>query len=153
MNRNVPRRVVATQADVLHVYVDASFNEVGYSGIGGLVIDMLGAHLSFFSAKVEMEMISSIVTRGQRTIIQELEMLAVLCAFKCWQKESAIHRVVLFTDSESVRVALSSRTGLQIMTVISFLSRFCKSSPHSTFRFGLKECQVKVTLQTYFQGK
>ena len=76
-----------------------------YSGIGGLVIDMLGAHLSFFSAKVEMEMISSIVTRGQRTIIQESEMLAVLCAFKCWQKESAIHRVVLFTDSESVRGA------------------------------------------------
>ena len=105
LNHNVPRRVVATQADVLHVYVDASFNEVGYSGIGGLVIDMLGAHLSFFSAKVEMEMISSIVTRGQRTIIQELEMLAVLCAFKCWQKESAIHRVVLFTDSESVRGA------------------------------------------------
>ena len=105
LNRNVPRKVVATQADILHVYVDASFNEVGYSGIGGLVIDMLGAHLSFFSAKVEKEMISSIVTRGQRTIIQELEMLAVLCAFKCWQKESAIHRVVLFTDSESVRGA------------------------------------------------
>ena len=102
---NVPRRVVATQADILHVYVDASFNEVGYSGIGGLVIDMLGTHLSFFSAKVEKDMISSIVTRGQRTIIQELEMLAVLCAFKCWQKESAVHRVVLFTDSESVRGA------------------------------------------------
>ena len=105
LNCNVPRRVVATQADILHVYVDASFNDVGYSGIGGLIIDMLGVHLSFFSAKVGTEMISSIVTRGQRTIIQELEMLAVLCAFRCWQKESAIHRVVLFTDSESVRGA------------------------------------------------
>ena len=102
---NVPRKVVATQADILHVYVDASSNEVGYSGIGGLVIDMLGTHLSFFSAEVEGDMIRSIVTRGQRTIIQELEMLAVLCAFKCWQKESAVHRVVLFTDSESVRGA------------------------------------------------
>ena len=136
LNRNVPRKVVATQADILHVYVDASFNEVGYSGIGGLVIDMLGAHLSFFSAKVEKEMISSIVTRGQRTIIQELEMLAVLCAFKCWQKESAIHRVVLFTDSESVRGAFLKNWSAN--------RRFFKSSPHSTFQFGLKECQVEV---------
>ena len=32
-------------------------------------------------------------------------MLAVLCAFKCWQEKATIHRIVLFTDSESVRGA------------------------------------------------
>ena len=149
---NVPRKVVATQADILHVYVDASSNEVGYSGIGGLVIDMLGTHLSFFSAEVEGDMIRSIVTRGQRTIIQELEMLAVLCAFKCWQKESAVHRVVLFTDTNQC-VEPFSRIGPQTVTVMNFSSRSFKSSPRSIFRFGLRECQVRVTLQTYFQGK
>ena len=105
LSRNSPRRVVASQSDILHIYVDASFNEVGYSGVGGLIIDMHGDCLSFFSAKAEKEMIDASVSRGQRTIIQELEMLAVLCAFKCWQERATVHRIVLFTDSESVRGA------------------------------------------------
>ena len=79
LTRNSPRRVVASQSDILHIYVDASFNEVDYSSIGGLIIDMDGDCLSFFSAEVEKEMIDAIVSRGQRT--------------------------VLFTDSESVRGA------------------------------------------------
>ena len=102
---NSPRKVVASQSDIFHIYVDASFNEVGYSGIGGLIIDMHGDCPSFFSARVEKEMVDAIVSKGQRTIIQELEMLAVLCAFKCWQEKATIHRIVLFTDSESVRGA------------------------------------------------
>ena len=88
-----------------HIYVDASFNEADYSGVGGLIIDMHGDRLAFFSARVEKEMVDAIVSKGQRTIIQELEMLAVLCAFKCWQETATIHRTVLFTDSESVRGA------------------------------------------------
>ena len=102
---NIPRKVVASQSDVLHIYVDASFNEADFSGIGGLIIDMQGNHLSFFSAKVEKEMIEVVVSKGQRTIIQELEMLAVLRALKCWQKQAMSHRMVLFTDSEAVRGA------------------------------------------------
>ena len=72
LTRNSPRRVVASQSDTLHIYVDASFNEVDYCGIGGLIIDMHGDCLSFFSAKVEKEMIDAIVSRGQRAIM------------KCW---------------------------------------------------------------------
>ena len=78
LTRNSPRKVVASQSDIFHIYVDASFNEVDYSGIGGLIIDMHGDCLSFFSAKVEKEMVDAIVSKGQRTIIQELEMLAVV---------------------------------------------------------------------------
>ena len=50
-------------------------------------------------------MIEVVVSKGQRTIIQELEMLAALCAFKCWQEQAMSHRMVLFTDSEAVRGA------------------------------------------------
>ena len=64
---------------------------------------MNGDHLTFFSAKVEKEMIEAVASKGQRTILPELEMLAVLCAFECWQEKAMIHRTVLFTDSESVR--------------------------------------------------
>ena len=106
LTRNSPRKVVTSQSDILHIYVDASFDELDYSGIGGVIIDMHGDCLSFFSAKVEKEMIDAIiVSKGQRTIIQELEMLAVLWAFKCWQERATVHRIVLFTDSESVRGA------------------------------------------------
>ena len=71
------------------------------------MIWMETACLSFFSAEVEQEMIDAIVSRGQRTIIQELQMLAVLCDFKCWQERATVHRIVLFTDSESVREPFS----------------------------------------------
>ena len=107
---NSPIKVVASQSDILHIYVDASFNEADYSGIGGLIIYMHGDRLAFFSAKVK-EMVDAIVSKGQRTIIQELEMLAVLCAFKCWQEKATVHRIVLFTDSESVRGAFLKLVG------------------------------------------
>ena len=102
---NLPRKVVASQSDILHIYVDASFNDANFSGIGGLIIDMQGNYLSFFSAEVVKETIEVVVSKGQRTIIQELEMLGVLCAFKCWQELAMSHKIVLFTDSEAVRGA------------------------------------------------
>lgn len=91
---NSTRTVVASQSDIFHICVDVSLNKSEYSGVGGLIIDMNGDHLAFFSARVEKEMIEAV-----------LEMLAVLCAFECWQEKTMIHRIVLFTDSESVRGA------------------------------------------------
>ena len=114
LTRNSPRRVVASQSDILHIYVDASFNEVDYSGIGGLIIDMDGDCLSFFSAEVEKEMIDAIVSRGQRTIIQELEMLAVLCAFKCWHTGSCCSLTVSQCGEPF------SRVGRPTLTVTDF---------------------------------
>ena len=64
---------------------------------------MSGEHLSFFSTKVEEKVIGAMTSKGQHTIIQELEMMAVLGALRSWQDELSRHRVVLFTDSEAVR--------------------------------------------------
>jgi len=50
---NTPRQISASQSDVLHIYVDAFLATSSYSGLGGLVINMMGEHLSFFSTKVE----------------------------------------------------------------------------------------------------
>ena len=63
---------------------------------------MSGEHLSFFSTKVEEKAIDAMTSKGQHTIIQELEMMAVL-GVRSWQDELSRHRVVLFTDSEAVR--------------------------------------------------
>ena len=45
------------------------------------------------------------MAKGQKTVIQELEMMAVLAAMKVWQMLIQACRVVLFTDSEAVRGA------------------------------------------------
>ena len=104
LSRNSPRRVVASQSDILHIYVDAAFNEVDYSGVGGLIIDMHGDCLSFFSAKAEKEMIDAISPEVSARSYK---------SWKCWLycapssagSKATVHRIVLFTDSESVRGA------------------------------------------------
>ena len=102
LSENTRRRISASQSEVLRVYVDASFDVSSYSGLGGVVINMLGEQLSFFSTKVEEMVIEAMTSKGQHTIIQELEMMAVLGALS-WEDDLSRHRVVLFTDSEAVR--------------------------------------------------
>ena len=45
------------------------------------------------------------MAKGQKTVIQELEMMALLAAMRVWQKLIKAWRVVLFTDSVAVRGA------------------------------------------------
>ena len=48
LSQNAPRKIEASQAEVLHIYVDASFADSGYSGLGGLIVNMSKDRLSFF---------------------------------------------------------------------------------------------------------
>ena len=61
--------------------------------------------VSFFSVKVDTGTLDEIMAKGQKTVIQELEMMAVLAAMKVWKELIKACRVVLFTDSEAVRGA------------------------------------------------
>ena len=81
---------------MVHIYVDASFERQKYSGLGGMVVDMPGKTLFFFSEAVDSATLDDIMSKGQKTVIQDLEMMAVFSFLKS-------RRVVLFTDSESVR--------------------------------------------------
>ena len=105
LTRNAPRKIEASQAEVLHIYVDASFDYSAYSGLGGLKINMSKKVLSFRSTEVDKRTLDEVMAEGQKTVIQELEMMAVLAAMKEWQKLIKACRVVLFTDSEAVRGA------------------------------------------------
>ena len=66
------------------IYVDASFDEAKFCGIGGALLDMEGREIAFFSEEVGHEALVAIMTLGQRTIIQELETLAALAAVRLW---------------------------------------------------------------------
>ncbi len=61
--------------------------------------------VSFFSTEVDKRTLDDVMAKGQRTAIQELEMMAVLAAVRVWRKLIKSCRVVLFTDSEAVRGA------------------------------------------------
>ena len=60
---------------------------------------------SFFSARASTITLDDILSKGQKTVTQELEMMAVFAAFRSWKELISSNRVVLFTDSEAVRGA------------------------------------------------
>eukprot|EP00434_Breviolum_minutum_P040836 symbB.v1.2.036306.t1/scaffold5096.1/size31004/2 len=101
--KNAPRKIESLQAEVVHIYVDASFDREKYSGLGGMVVDMSKKTLFFFGEAVDNDTLDEIMSKGQKTVIQELEMMAVLAAVKSWHSFLKSRKVVLFTDSESVR--------------------------------------------------
>ena len=87
----------------IYTYVDASFDYCKYSGLGGLIVNLSNETLSFFSSQVDKAVLDDTMAKGQRTIIQKLEMMAVLAAIKVWKALIKSRRVVLFTDSGAVR--------------------------------------------------
>ena len=66
-----------------------------------------GQRVAFFSESADSDFISLVKAWCQKNIIQELEMLALLVAVEVWGPVWNDHRVVAFTDSESVRGQLS----------------------------------------------
>ena len=103
LSLNVPRKIVGKMSAHMHLYVDASYDGSVYSGIGGILYDSLGNVLSFFSETISDSLVRLIKCDGQVTIIQELEMLALLAAVETWRHMLSGFRVVAFTDSEAVR--------------------------------------------------
>lgn len=91
--------------DHVHIYVDASFDDGGYSGIGGAIYNSRGEAIAFFSEEVDVEFLEQIRLEAQVTLLQELEMFALLIAVTLWCPDHKRHRVVAFTDSEAVRGA------------------------------------------------
>ena len=87
----------------MHIYVDASFDLDKYSGVGGVAYSSDGTVLGFFSEEISKSFILAAMSTDQHTMIQELEMLALLIAVSVWCPGHAGRRIVAFTDSESVR--------------------------------------------------
>ena len=103
ISHNIPRAISGKMADHVHVYVDASYDPEGYSGVGGVFYDSSGQSCFFFSERVSAEFLLSVKKTGQKNMIQELEMLALLIAAELWLPISEGKRVVIFSDSEAVR--------------------------------------------------
>ena len=85
------------------MYVDASCEEEKCSRIGGVLYDMSGTPVAFFSEEILPDLIEEVKAANQVSIIQELEMFAFVAALTLWIRMIGNRRVVVFTDSESVR--------------------------------------------------
>ena len=96
---------MGTLSDHVHIYVDASFEDGGYSRLGGALYDSKWNLLSFFSEQLDRTFLDQVKRDGEVSIIQEMEMLALLVAIELWCLEWNGHRVVNFTDSEAVRTS------------------------------------------------
>jgi ribonuclease HI len=71
--------------------------------IPGVVYSSDGTVLDFFSEQVSKSFLLAAMGSDQQTMIQELEMLALLVSIDLWCPTRSGRRVVAFTDSESVR--------------------------------------------------
>ncbi|CAE7390692.1 car, partial [Symbiodinium sp. CCMP2456] len=119
-----PRRVAATWSSVVHVYVDASFDYDGYSGIGGMAYDSSGNILGWFGSEVPKHVLDAICTYGgtaHETVIFELEAIAVLLALRSFASFLKGANIVVFTDNEGVHGAFvrcksASVYGHQVIT-------------------------------------
>ena len=100
------RTISLKTSDFVHLYFDASFEPEGYSGLGGVMFSSEGDVLGVLSEEVPSEVIKVLQGCGDQTIIQQLEALAILVGLRCWRKQLADLRAVIFTDSDSVKGAL-----------------------------------------------
>ena len=102
---NILRPISGRMSDHVHIYVDASFDLEGYSGVGGVLYDSSGQACFFFSEELSCDFLCSVKKAEQKNMIQELEMLALalLISAELWFPLVKGKRVVAFSDSESVR--------------------------------------------------
>lgn len=70
---NNARKVSGSLADHIHIYVDASYDADGFSGIGGICFNSSGKVLGFFSEEAPPELLEVITIGGEETAIMELD--------------------------------------------------------------------------------
>ena len=106
LNLNSPRVVDTRHKDWHHLYVDASFEPGGYSGIGGILLDPYGMCVGCFSEVVDQPLLSAIMRPDQKTPIMELEALAIFVGLQLFAEKVKSTRLVVFTDNLSAQAAL-----------------------------------------------
>lgn len=103
LTENAPRQVDVNFLDWVHIYVDASFDPEGYSGVGGLILDHAGQCLGCSSEEVPPELVAKLKKDEQKTVIFELEGLAIAAALHTFGVFAKGRRAVVFTDNQSAQ--------------------------------------------------
>jgi hypothetical protein len=86
---NEPRLIDTRFLEWVHLYVDASFEPASHSGVGGMLLDCRGRCLGFFSEVVSPALTPAISRADQKTVIFELEGLALATGISLFRQEIA----------------------------------------------------------------
>eukprot|EP00435_Cladocopium_sp_Y103_P070288 s2538_g35.t1 len=103
---NKARQVSRGLGDYVHIYVDASFEASGYSGVGGLCVSSCGEVVGFFNERVPDELLLLLQGSSKETAILELEMIAISVAIHLWRPLLSSKRVIVFTDNDPVKSSI-----------------------------------------------
>ena len=103
-----PRTVTRDLSENRLVFVDASFEPSGKSGVGGICYDAQGRVLSWFGAEVPASLLK--VLQGcfgveRATVIFELEALEVAVALELFANLLSKRNIVMYTDNSGVHGA------------------------------------------------
>ena len=108
-----PRRILAEQGAVYHIFTDASY-ENGRAGLGGVLYNCEGHMLSFYSCELDESMTAQLNPEGKKTIIYEMETLAAWIG-TAWLLDplglKSCDRVVLFVDNEATLASIIAGKG------------------------------------------
>ena len=106
-----PRELVRSSSHTWFLFTDACFEPESSdvcAGLGGVLIAPNGRPHAFFACNLSNQQIKRLNPNTSKTIIFELEFLAVLCAFALWSTKLYGSQIVAFIDNNGVRDALIS---------------------------------------------
>ncbi|CAL1161582.1 unnamed protein product [Cladocopium goreaui] len=121
ISQNRPRLVDTNFFEWVHLYVDASYDPGNHSGVGGMLLDQSGNCLCFFSEPVPSNLVDKIKAEDQKTIIFELEGLAVAIGIALFSNFLLGKRLIVFTDNQAVQAQSNPADILSREVVMSHL--------------------------------
>lgn len=100
-----PKELTSVHRNVIHIYTDACF-EPHLSGLGGVAYTASGQTIGFFGEALQSCQVNRIKKTGQKTIIGELEALAMLAGARTWLEGLASSLVVIFCDNDGALASM-----------------------------------------------
>ena len=103
-----PRTVTRDLSENRFVFVDASYEPSGRSGVGGICYDASGNVLSWFGSEVPssfLKVLQSCFGSERATVIFELEALAVAVSLELFAHLISKRNIVMYTDNSGVHGA------------------------------------------------
>ncbi len=115
----VPRCVKSAKRVVWHIYTDACFESDRQAGIGGVLVSESGVLEKHFGIFLTDDRTSQLDRLDHRTILAELEMLAVWVGVTLFHDEIMDNDLVVFCDNRAVLSSvISGPTSNDVMRTI-----------------------------------
>ena len=106
LDANEPRCLSAAIFECWYLYTDASFEQNGSGGIGGVFVSPDGKTSAWFGFPLTPADSSLFLAPGQPTAIGELETVAVVLALHAWGRLLAGKHLISFVDNEGSKYSL-----------------------------------------------